>query len=626
MYYGRFILYVIKIKIERQKTMKTKTFLKTISLLLTLVMALSLFAACNEDPQTITPPDDDTDKPGDQVETVRDISGYTIVQVSGNSAAAESATHLKEEIEGTMGLSLSIKEDSADAGEKEILIGETNREESQETVKYLEKKNNREAYAIRIYPNDKIVITGTDDASTERAVKVFVKSYVKASAKGTMLDISAGTQTLGQYDTAYTSTLINGTDITVDHVSAVIECNTKYTLPDGTYAYINPGAYTKITELRYQQNEEYNGRLIAMAGGNVESGNATKGDGSIFMSEDQGKTWKWIARPKHNPDLFPVTITGPKGAMAHIYELPAQVGDMPAGTLIYAHNAVNYSNGHGEDGQSYIALWRSYDGGYTWDQDVIVDEAMGIGWGVWEPFMIYCEEDQYLYCFYSDDSDPICSQMVVYKRSKDGVNWEGEGGKVGTGTGKDVDPVRVVANPNVPEARPGMVAITKMGNGEYFMVYEQSGYGGGVPIYYKKTKNLADWGDPSKPGTRIVTIKGVQGITAPCCAWVPAGGECGTLIVTSKSTSNGGTILASSDYGMTWETFTDPLESDPVNSNAGNDRMGYSAGFWVGADGKTLYYINSDNSAFLHSKYSVYFVKFTISDPVIEPEEYDPFA
>ena len=115
-----------------------------------------------------------------------------------------------------------------------------------------------------------------------------------------------------------------------------------------------------------------------------------------MMSEDKGKTWKALARPTETlcPGL------GAVGSMAHIYELPAKVGDMPAGTLLYSYNSVNYDQPNGLNGRSILAVWRSLDAGYTWEEYVIIDEAKGIKEGIWEPFMIYGEEDGYLYCFY----------------------------------------------------------------------------------------------------------------------------------------------------------------------------------------------------------------------------------
>ena len=76
--------------------------------------------------------------------------------------------------------------------------------------------------------------------------------------------------------------------------------------------------------------------------------------------------------------------------------------------------------------------------------------------------------------------------------------------------------------------------------------------------------------------------------SAPWCAWTPAGGECGTLIVTSKYGSNTpNKILVSFDYGETFEAIENPLPYKDEPS------LGYSATLFFSADGSTLFYGNN---------------------------------
>ena len=377
-------------------------------------------------------------------------------------------------------------------------------------------------------------------------------------------------------------------EIEVEYKTPVIEPGKKMLL-NGEEFVAGYASYPSITELRHQKNEADNGKLILTASVVAEVGDKST-VACVMMSPDKGKSWECIARPKEvlRPEL------GHVGSMAHIYELPVELGEMPAGTLLYSYNSVNY--GTMEDrksGNSILAVWRSFDCGYTWEEYVIIDEAGGIREGVWEPFMYYCEEDGYLYCFYSDDSDPNHDQKISYKRSKDGVNWEGEGGKIGSGTGMDVEPVDIVAVDKF-DYRPGMVALTKMGNGEYFMAYEQFGDWSGCPIFYRTTKNLADWGEKNDEGTRITDEEGSIMMSAPAAIWTKQGGECGTLIVASKISSNKGFMMVSFDYGNTWEKVEDPLASVATEQN--NRRIGYSAGFWISSDGESIYYTNSTNA------------------------------
>ena len=262
--------------------------------------------------------------------------------------------------------------------------------------------------------------------------------------------------------------------------------------------------------------------------------------------------------------------------MAHIYELPAQVGDMPAGTLLYSGNSVNYSY------KSHIGVWRSFDAGHTWEEYTIVARAGGLKEGVWEPVMWYEESDGYLYCFYSDDSDPAHDQKLVYKRSKDGKSWS---------------TVYDVCTFDDPAARPGMFAMTKMSNGEYFMVYEYCG-GRSCHIHYKKTKDITDW-NPTDPG-KLLQVGDYHIGSAPWCVWTPVGGECGTLIATGMWEAAGGDgthrMFVSFDYGETWTTMANPLPYDSSNRMTSDDHVGYSPSFFVSSDPSVIYYINTTNT------------------------------
>ena len=93
-------------------------------------------------------------------------------------------------------------------------------------------------------------------------------------------------------------------------------------------------------------------------------------------------------------------------------------------------------------------MWYSTDCGKTWVQTSKVAEGGITRLGVWEPFTFY--EDGKLYCFYSDDSDPLHDQKLVFKWSEDGLNWS--------------DAIDVCTFKNAAD-RPGMAVLTKMGKG-----------------------------------------------------------------------------------------------------------------------------------------------------------------
>ncbi|MBE6618921.1 MAG: exo-alpha-sialidase [Ruminococcaceae bacterium] len=584
-----------------------KIFTKILALSLLGALVITTLASC-KDSEQLTPAEDIPNA------NEYSLDGFTLVVEEGAEANTKAAlSTLKSTISNKLGIDLPVVNDGTEALEKEILVGETNRSESSSTVSYLKKQNkDQNSFAVRVSEN-KIVITGTDDLSTARAIWVFIESYVYPSSAQGVIDISCGNQQLGLYDESSLILASNGTAFHVDSTTLITQPNVKYTTADGNEFIVQNASYPSITELKYQPNPADNGKLIATAATlvyDLTENNPTYG--CVMMSSDKGKTWKALARPKETlHDKLPRI-----GTMAHIYELPTKVGDMPAGTLLYSYCSVDYNDkSDGMLGKSILAVWRSFDCGVSWEEYVIIDEAKGIKEGVWEPFMTYCEEDGYLYCFYSDDSDPGHDQKVVYKRSKDGVNWEGKDGMVASTAGAStVEPIEVVAV-NSFAFRPGMPVITKMGNGEYFMVYEQEGDKNSswtdFRIFYKKTTNLADWGDPSDRGTIIPESGKYITAGSPSCAWLDIGGEKGVLIVTSKRSSNKGVIFISFDYGETWETIEDPLAGTPISKD--QDRVGYSAGLWVGDDGKTLYYANTVDR---YGERYVAFAKITIYSPM----------
>lgn len=288
----------------------------------------------------------------------------------------------------------------------------------------------------------------------------------------------------------------------------------------------------------------------------------------IHKSTDGGRTWKQISR-----------ITAKeKGMVANwqpfLYELPCAVGDMPEGTLLFAGCIRDYATSV----KTEMVVWKSTDLGESWEKIAIVAEGKGGDQGLWEP-VLYAEEGK-LYCFYSDETDKINhSQMLVLKTSENGLDWS--------------DRVEVVACKQ-QSLRPGMLTLTKMGNGEYFIAYEMVGIDGN-PIYCKTTTDLDDWGNVSDYGDPVKTVAGVSFGSSPACTWTPLGGENGTLIVTAKhewggSSKTGTDWLVSFDYGKTWKNMDNPLPYTPSDSH----RYAYSPGLFTASDG-SVYYVNDIN-------------------------------
>ncbi len=539
---------------------KTGLMYKLLALVVALASVLTVFTACAGG------------KTDEKPKEYLDISGYLIIRRDASAARVTDETaDLKKAIESAIGTTLTVKTDwyaptnAPDPNAKEILVDKTNRKESEDALAKLEGKPD-DSYIIDITEN-KIVLIGKTTVGTVRAILYFLNNYVMPSKETGKIDLSAGKTVTKDYDVVQNIYIKDKLDMDVEVVSTLLETTPPgiYTDTLGTPASVGRVLYPSITELQYQKNEEDNGKLIAIFEFGSSDNNTTSG--SVWESTDKGETWKIIARPRETMDR---SISGI--SMAHIYELPAQVGDMPAGTLLYSGNSVDYSY------KSHIAVWRSFDAGKTWQEYVIIAKAGGLKEGIWEPFMWYEESDGYLYCFYSDDSDPLHDQKLVYKRSKDGKNWS-----------DIVD----VCTFNDPKNRPGMFAMSKMSNGEYFMVYEFV-EGGGSLIYYKTTKDITSW-NPTDPGT-LLEVGSYSVGSAPWCIWTPFGGECGTLIVTGMWESGGDgkhRMFVSFDYGKTWELMANPLPYSHDKLMHSDNHIGYSPAFFVGSDPSVIYYMNA---------------------------------
>ena len=281
----------------------------------------------------------------------------------------------------------------------------------------------------------------------------------------------------------------------------------------------------------------------------------------IMESSDGGESWHKIGEAVETLDPSIEACWNPC-----LYQLSAPLGDLPAGTLLLSGVSIDPAQAV----KSQISLWKSADGGKSWEQISAVATGKGVAdGGVWEPVLY--QSDGLLYCFYSDETQKGYDQAIVYRTSADGIQWS--------------EPTLVVTAEN-PHWRPGMVSFTRMGNGKFFMVYEVFGDWEGCPIYYKTSDTIADW-KATDIGTPLIGGGDYYLGSAPQCIWTPAGGECGTLIVSAvygKESPN--RLLVSFDYGKTFEAMENPL---PYTDGRG----GYSASFCLSADGRTLYYANN---------------------------------
>ena len=493
---------------------------------------------------------DPSQKPA--TDTSINLTDFTIVHPTSLSKTVRTAIGtFGELIESATGTKLAVKNDSLLKGEKpdenapEILIGATNRTDTDSAAADLTASGKGENYVIR-FTGKKIVIYGADENALLYALRQFIDQYVVASGK--TIAFAEPFTTLGTC--APTTSVVSNLTVAETEFTATVEPR-----------HAMWPTYGRVIELKY--NGENNGTMFATS---------QWADPSfpVYRSTNGGTSWRRIASVSET--LTPGLIGN---WQPHLYELPCQVGDMPAGTLLLSgcsHDAENQQT-------MQISIWRSFDLGKSWEQYTIVDTGNGLSDGMYEPFLI-CDEDGSLVCFYSDETEVSKSggQRLVFRVSKDGKTW-GE--------------KKYCVAPTNQGLRPGMVSVAKMGNEGYLIVYEMIGEQGG-PVYYKTSKKLTEWDDPQSKGTLITAgIKGFTGCT-PYCEWTPAGGPMGTVIAAgrfgSEDVTTSSDLYLSFDLGKSWQPIKAPLEFDYAKESGAN--YAYSFGFFTGSDG-SIYYINN---------------------------------
>ncbi|CAM05071.1 BNR repeat protein [Saccharopolyspora erythraea NRRL 2338] len=301
----------------------------------------------------------------------------------------------------------------------------------------------------------------------------------------------------------------------------------------------------------------------------------------IYQSDDDGRSFQQAGE-----------IRDPEGenekgmCCSTLYELPQRVGDMPAGTLLWAGTA-----GIGADAdvrEASIRLWRSDDQGRTWRfLSTIVDAPRGPG--VWEPEFTVSEDGD-LVAFYSDDGDPKHDQKMVQVRSRDGVNW--------------TDVKETIKNDKFT-VRPGMAGVRQLPDGTYVMVYEVCNYDPDhiCTVHMRKSEDGWDWGDPYDLGTEITSDTGAQPLGTPTIAWAPGPGRNGRLLLAYQllaldrgglAPGNGRTLLVTDDPanpGKPWREMPAPVH---IKYNHGNTCRNFSPSVVPTEDGESVIHVTTD--------------------------------
>jgi len=317
--------------------------------------------------------------------------------------------------------------------------------------------------------------------------------------------------------------------------------------PTSGAGYVNPGAmYARAVTLRH--NGDANGTILTT----FETYTTGTPYFPVYKSADGGGTWSYLSQVTDTVNGYGMRWN------PQIYELPAALGALPAGTLLVSGLSVPANLASTE-----ILVYDSTDQGRTWHFLSSVAKG-GAAYTadpntpVWEPFLLM--DNGRLIVYYSDQREnSVHSQMLVHQDSTDGSSW-----------GAVVDDVAYPAQ----NARPGMATVTAIANGRWIMTYEYcNAPGGSCPVYYKIASDPEAFG--AATGQQIVLNDGTKPCCQPYVAWTPSGGADGTIVVTD----GGQTALAVNTAGGAAGSW---------KSQGSNAPGGYSRSLMMMPDGNTV--------------------------------------
>ena len=278
----------------------------------------------------------------------------------------------------------------------------------------------------------------------------------------------------------------------------------------------------------------------------------------IYRSTNDGASWSFLTNV--TDEQFGTN----RKAQPMLYELPQDVGNLSAGTLLLAGNLVP-----DDESSSRIVIYKSTDLGATWEYLSTVDTGGPFDYDrspesttttIWEPFL-YMDDYGHLICAFSDErqKEDGVLQALSLRYSSDGLNWSDEQNIVAIGNSND---------------RPGMVTVAKMDNGKYIATYEvvnRPSYDQNSSVVYCKfSDDGLNW-EESDLGTLVATSDGQCLGSSPYVVYTSTGGPNGMVIIGAKWVVNssgdiqegGQNLFVNYDYGNgVWERLPNAITWD----------------------------------------------------------------
>ncbi|WP_210407889.1 RICIN domain-containing protein [Allokutzneria sp. NRRL B-24872] len=346
---------------------------------------------------------------------------------------------------------------------------------------------------------------------------------------------------------------------------------TNLTLPavaaTGTPLREGTGLYPRVLRLS-------NGVVVA----SVVTFEGNRGIAAIYRSTDDGGSFTQIGNIAD-----PAASEGRGLCCGSLFELSGRVGDLPAGTLLWAASVGQ----NAPDRRMSLRVWRSPDQGRTWSYLSTCRVAPNTG-GLWEP-ELSVDASGRLVCHYADETrGGQHSQLLARVSSTDGVTWSA--------------PVDTIALA-VQGERPGMPVVRRMPDRSYSMLYEVCGVPGqfDCAARFRTSADGWNWGDARDIGPVVRTQDGGYLAHAPTFSWSDNGTARGRLIAVgqqlrradgSTSPESGRALLVNTEGGHgNWFTIPAPVQvADPPNNYCPN----YSSTLLPSRDGQRVLEIATD--------------------------------